>query len=152
MMVRRGRIVRGAALSLGLALACTRAAPIEDPGLPDIPIKLGETIKRPSGLEFTSLREGFGDRPTARSTVRVHYKGTLEDGTVFDSSFERGQPSKFPLDRVIRCWTEGFQLMRSGSKSRLVCPSRIAYGSRGRPPKIPPGATLIFEVELLEVL
>lgn len=133
-----------------LALTCSTPAPEPQAPLPER--RVGETLRTPSGLEITQLRAGFGDRPNARSSVRVHYHGTLADGTVFDSSVDRGQPSSFALDRVIRCWTEGLQLMRSGDKSRLVCPSRIAYGSNGSPPKIPPNATLTFEIELLEVL
>ena len=82
--------------------------------------------------------------------MKVHYHGTLRDGTVFDSSVERGEPATFPLNRVIPCWTEGVQKMKVGGKAKLVCPSNIAYGDRGAPPKIKPGATLVFEVELLE--
>jgi FKBP-type peptidyl-prolyl cis-trans isomerase len=83
--------------------------------------------------------------------VKVHYRGTLTDGTEFDSSIKRGQPATFPLNGVIKCWTEGVQEMKVGGKSRLVCPSSAAYGDRGSPPAIPPGATLVFEVELLEI-
>jgi FKBP-type peptidyl-prolyl cis-trans isomerase len=84
--------------------------------------------------------------------VRVHYHGTLQDGKVFDSSVQRGQPIDFPLNQVIRCWTEGVQRMRVGEKARLVCPSEIAYGDRGTPDgSIPPGATIVFEVELLGI-
>jgi FKBP-type peptidyl-prolyl cis-trans isomerase len=84
--------------------------------------------------------------------VKVHYVGTLRDGTVFDSSRERGTPAQFPLNRVIPCWTEGVQKMKVGGKGRLTCPASIAYGDRGAPPKIKPGAALAFEVELLEIL
>jgi FKBP-type peptidyl-prolyl cis-trans isomerase FkpA/FKBP-type peptidyl-prolyl cis-trans isomerase FklB len=84
--------------------------------------------------------------------VKVHYHGTLSDGTVFDSSVKRGEPATFPLNGVIPCWTEGVQQMKVGGKSRLVCPSELAYGDRGAPPLIRPGATLVFEVELLEIL
>jgi len=83
--------------------------------------------------------------------VRVHYHGTLTDGTVFDSSVQRGQPAEFPLNQVIPCWTEGVQRMKVGEKARLVCPSEVAYGDRGAPPNIPGGATLIFDVELLSI-
>ena len=105
-----------------------------------------------SGMLFSDLKKGSGVSPTATDSVKVHYKGTLIDGTVFDSSVERGEPVTFALNQVIRCWTEGLQLMKVGGKSKLVCPSDIAYGDAGRPPKIPPGATLVFEVELLEIV
>jgi FKBP-type peptidyl-prolyl cis-trans isomerase FkpA/FKBP-type peptidyl-prolyl cis-trans isomerase FklB len=84
--------------------------------------------------------------------VKVHYHGTLRDGSVFDSSRERGVPAQFPLDRVIPCWTEGLQRMKVGGRSKLVCPASIAYGDRGAPPRIAPGAALAFEVELLDVI
>jgi len=109
-------------------------------------------VKTDSGLVFTTLTPGTGESPKATDKVKVHYHGTLIDGTVFDSSVQRGQPAEFPLNRVIPCWTEGVQRMKVGEKSRLVCPSQIAYGDRGAPPKIKPGATLIFEVELLEIV
>jgi FKBP-type peptidyl-prolyl cis-trans isomerase FkpA len=105
-----------------------------------------------SGLVFVEQTAGEGDSPAATEQVRVHYHGTLRDGTVFDSSVERGEPATFPLNRVIPCWTEALQLMKPGGKARLVCPADIAYGDRGSPPRIPPGATLAFDVELLEVV
>lgn len=108
-------------------------------------------VKTASGLVFSTLKPGEGANPKATDTVRVHYHGTLTDGKVFDSSVERGQPAEFQLDRVIPCWTEGVQLMKVGEKARLVCPSAIAYGDRGAGGDIPPGATLVFEVELLEI-
>jgi FKBP-type peptidyl-prolyl cis-trans isomerase FkpA len=108
-------------------------------------------VKDPSGLVYVPLKEGTGVQPKATDTVKVHYKGTLTDGTEFDSSLKRGQPAEFPLNGVIKCWTEGLQKMKPGGKAKLVCPSDIAYGDSGRPPKIPGGATLVFEVELLEV-
>jgi FKBP-type peptidyl-prolyl cis-trans isomerase FkpA len=107
--------------------------------------------KMPSGLIYIEIKPGTGEQPKATDKVKVHYTGTLIDGTVFDSSVKRGQPVSFPLNGVIKCWTEGLQLMKVGGKSKLICPADIAYGDQGRPPTIKPGATLIFEVELLEI-
>lgn len=107
--------------------------------------------KTESGAIVIPIKEGKGEQPKATDTVKVHYHGTLIDGTVFDSSVKRGEPATFPLNQVIKCWTEGLQLMKVGGKSKLVCPSAIAYGDRGSPPTIKPGATLVFEVELLEI-
>ena len=104
-----------------------------------------------SGLVFTEITAGDGPNPAATDRVKVHYHGTLRDGTVFDSSVERGQPVEFGLNQVIACWTEGVQKIKVGGKARLVCPSEIAYGDTPRPPKIPGGATLVFEVELIEI-
>jgi len=108
--------------------------------------------KTDSGLVFSTIKAGSGASPKATDKVKVHYHGTLINGEVFDSSVQRGQPAEFPLNGVIPCWTEGVQRMKVGEKSRLVCPAQIAYGDRGAPPKIKPGATLIFEVELLDIL
>ncbi|MEG9486976.1 FKBP-type peptidyl-prolyl cis-trans isomerase [Mannheimia indoligenes] len=105
-----------------------------------------------SGLQYEILTEGTGEKPTASSTVRVHYTGSLIDGTVFDSSVKRGQPAEFPVGGVIRGWTEALQLMPVGSKWRLTIPQELAYGERGAGASIPPFATLIFEVELLDIL
>ena len=105
-----------------------------------------------SGAIVTTIKEGKGATPKATDTVKVHYHGTLIDGTVFDSSVKRGEPATFPLNQVIKCWTEAVQLIKVGGKSKLVCPSGIAYGDRGSPPVIKPGATLIFEVELLDIV
>lgn len=107
--------------------------------------------RTPSGLIITTLKPGTGPSPKATDKVKVHYHGTLADGTVFDSSVQRGEPVVLPLGSVIKCWTEGVQMMKVGGKSKLVCPSDIAYGDQGRPPAIKPGATLVFEVELLEI-
>jgi FKBP-type peptidyl-prolyl cis-trans isomerase FkpA len=108
--------------------------------------------KTASGAIVTTIKEGSGPTPTADDRVKVHYVGTLVDGTVFDSSVARGAPATFPLTSVIKCWTEGVQLIKVGGKSRLTCPSDVAYGNRGSGALIKPGATLVFEVELLEIL
>lgn len=107
--------------------------------------------KAASGMVYIPVLEGGGASPKATDIVKVHYKGTLRDGTVFDSSVERGQPATFPLNQVIPCWTEGVQKLKVGGKAKLGCPSTIAYGDRGAPPKIKPGAALLFEVELLGI-
>jgi FKBP-type peptidyl-prolyl cis-trans isomerase FkpA/FKBP-type peptidyl-prolyl cis-trans isomerase FklB len=108
--------------------------------------------KTESGIVITTIKPGTGATPKATDTVKVHYHGTLTDGTVFDSSVKRGEPATFPLDKVIKCWTEGVQQVKVGGKSRLVCPSNLAYGDAGSPPVIKPGSTLVFEVELLEIV
>lgn len=108
-------------------------------------------VKTPSGLIYRELRPGSGGSPTATDTVTVNYRGTLVDGTEFDSSYKRNEPAQFPLNRVIPCWTEGVQKMKVGGKSELVCPANIAYGEQGSPPTIPGGATLIFDIELLRI-
>jgi len=105
----------------------------------------------PTGLVYSEIKAGTGPTPAATDTVKVHYHGTLTDGTVFDSSVERKEPATFPLNGVIPCWTEGVQLMKVGGKAKLVCPSSIAYGDQGRGAQIKPGATLVFEVELLGI-
>ena len=107
--------------------------------------------KTESGVLYTETLAGTGPSPAATDKVKVHYRGTLIDGTEFDSSIARGQPAEFPLNGVIKCWTDGLQKMKVGGKAKLVCPSDLAYGDRGRP-SIPPGATLLFEVELLEIV
>lgn len=108
-------------------------------------------IKTASGLIYRDLKLGTGASPKATDTVKVHYRGSLVNGTEFDSSYMRKQPAQFALKNVIPCWTEAVQKMKIGGKSRLVCPSGIAYGDAGLPPQIPGGATLIFEIELLEI-
>jgi FKBP-type peptidyl-prolyl cis-trans isomerase FkpA len=106
--------------------------------------------KSDSGMIYKELKPGTGASPAATDTVEVNYRGTFIDGKEFDSSYARNQPAKFPLNGVIKCWTEGVQKMKVGGKSRLVCPSDIAYGDQGRP-GIPGGSTLIFEIELLSI-
>ena len=133
------------ALAAGTAIAATPAAPAAS-------APAGATETLPSGVVVKHTQVGKGDSPAAADTVQVHYRGTLTDGTEFDSSYKRNQPASFPLRGVIPCWTEGLQKMKVGGKARLVCPSAIAYGERGSPPSIPPGAALIFEVELIDII
>ena len=104
-----------------------------------------------SGLVYVPIQEGKGDSPAASDKVRVQYRGTLIDGKEFDSSYKRGQPNEFRLDSVIKCWTEGVQLMKPGGKAKLICPPELAYGKTGSG-LIPANATLVFEVELLQVV
>lgn len=111
-----------------------------------------DAVVSESGLVYIETQAGEGDAPGPDSQVKVHYHGTLRDGRVFDSSVERGEPSAFPLNRVISCWQEGVVKMRVGGKATLICPSTIAYGDRGSPPLIAAGAALKFDVELLEVV
>ena len=109
-------------------------------------------VSTATGLVYRSLKDGSGASPTAADTVKVHYRGTLTNGSEFDSSIKRGQPAEFPLGAVIKCWTEGVQRMKVGGKAKLTCPAAIAYGERGTPGgPIPPNATLVFEVELLGI-
>ncbi|MDE2203220.1 MAG: FKBP-type peptidyl-prolyl cis-trans isomerase [Burkholderiaceae bacterium] len=105
----------------------------------------------PSGVIVQTLVKGTGPSPKASDTVKVHYRGTLTNGTEFDSSYKRGQPISFPLNRVIPCWTEGVQKIQVGGKAKLTCPAATAYGERGVPGTIPSNSTLNFEVELLGI-
>jgi len=109
-------------------------------------------VKTASGMVYTSLAEGKGDSPKATDVVKVNYRGTLVDGREFDSSYKRGKPLEFKLNNVISCWVEGVQMMKPGGKARLVCPPNLAYGENGSGEMILPGATLAFEVELLEIM
>jgi len=119
---------------------------------------LAENAKKPgvmttkSGLQYVVIKEGDGGKPKPTDQVKVNYKGTLLDGTEFDSSYKRGQPASFQLNRVIRGWTEGLQLMSVGSKYRFFIPSKLAYGERGRGATIGPNSLLIFDIELLDVM
>lgn len=131
----------GVGLLAGLPSAHAQQAAQQEPG----------TVTTPSGLVYRSLKDGTGASPTAADTVKVHYRGTLPNGKEFDSSYKRGEPAEFPLGGVIKCWTEGVQMMKVGGKARLVCPPSIAYGSRGAGGVIPPNATLLFDVELLDI-
>ncbi len=108
-------------------------------------------VKTESGMIIRELKAGDGPSPKATDTVKVHYRGRLTDGTEFDSSYKRNEPAQFPLNGVIKCWTEGVQRMKVGGKSTLVCPSDLAYGDQGRP-SIPGGATLVFDIELLDIV
>lgn len=104
-----------------------------------------------SGVAYASITEGNGASPKATDTVSVHYRGWLQNGKEFDSSYSRGKPADFRLDQVIPCWTEGVQKMKVGGKAKLTCPSATAYGDRGIPGSIPSGATLTFEINLLSI-
>lgn len=108
-------------------------------------------VKTESGMVYIPLKEGEGTAPQATDTVKVNYRGTLTDGKEFDSSYKRGTPAEFKLSSVIKCWTEGLQKMKPGGKAKLICPASVAYGANGAGDIIPPNATLVFEVELLEV-
>lgn len=137
-----------AALPLSLSLGSPAQAQ-GDP-LKAAAAEAGATVSA-SGLVYRVLKEGSGPSPAATDTVRVHYRGSFPDGKEFDSSYSRGQPTEFPLNRVIKCWTEGVQKMKVGGKAKLTCPAAIAYGERGAGGVIPPNATLQFEVELLGI-
>jgi FKBP-type peptidyl-prolyl cis-trans isomerase FkpA len=140
-------ITRIAVLTLALASTtlwaqnATTAAAAKEPG----------AVVSSTGLVYRALKEGSGASPKASDTVKVHYRGTLPDGKEFDSSYKRGEPIEFPLNRVIPCWTEGVQRMKVGGKAKLTCPPQIAYGANGAGGVIPPNATLLFEVELLGI-
>jgi FKBP-type peptidyl-prolyl cis-trans isomerase FkpA len=138
---------------LALAVAATAATPAlsqTDP-LAAAAAEPGAVVTE-SGLVFRTLKAGSGASPKAIDTVRVHYRGTFTDGREFDSSYKRGQPASFPLNGVIKCWTEGVQRMKVGETARLTCPASIAYGEKGARDVIPPNTTLRFEVELLAVV
>lgn len=105
----------------------------------------------PSGVTVQKLNQTSGAQPKASDQVKVHYRGTLENGTEFDSSYKRGEPARFPLSRVIPCWTQGVQKLKVGEKAKLVCPPKTAYGEAGIPGTIPPNSTLNFDVELIAI-
>ena len=117
------------------------------PAMPPAPV----VVTTASGIVITTLKEGKGDSPKATDTVKVHYRGTLTNGKEFDSSYKRNEPTSFPLNRVIPCWTESLQTMKPGGKVKIVCPPELAYGAREIPGLIPANSTLMFEVELLEI-
>jgi len=137
-------------LSLALPLLCSAQA--ADPAITKAAAEKGATTTA-SGLVYLSLKDGTGANPVAADKVKVHYRGTFPGGKEFDSSYARNAPAEFPLNRVIKCWTEGVAMMKVGGKAKLTCPSAIAYGERGTPGgPIPPNATLQFEVELLAIV
>jgi FKBP-type peptidyl-prolyl cis-trans isomerase FkpA len=138
------------ALSL-LLIACSSSGPGDAQAFLNKAAAEPGATKTSSGLVYRELQPGTGASPKATDMVKVNYRGTLIDGTEFDSSYKRNEPAEFPLNRVIPCWTEGVQKMKVGGKSKLVCPSSIAYGDSGSPPVIPGGATLVFEIELLGI-
>jgi FKBP-type peptidyl-prolyl cis-trans isomerase FkpA len=136
---------------MALAAALPVAALAQPDPLATAAMEAGAVVT-PSGLVYRVLKEGKGPSPAATDTVSVHYRGTFPDGREFDSSYKRGQPASFPLNRVIKCWTEGVQRIKVGGKSKLTCPAAIAYGEKGAGGgEIPPGAVLLFEVELLGI-
>lgn len=146
---------RAPALAAGIVAACcawlaapARAQTAPAPAAGDA----GAVITTASGLVFKLIKQGTGPSPTATDTVRVHYRGTFTDGREFDSSYRRGKPLEFPLNGVIKCWTEGVQRLQVGGSARLTCPPSIAYGERGAGTVIPPNATLNFDVELLGIV
>ncbi|MFI4928182.1 MAG: FKBP-type peptidyl-prolyl cis-trans isomerase [Burkholderiales bacterium] len=115
------------------------------------PAPAAPRITTPSGIVFESRQAGTGASPKASDTVTVNYRGTFPDGREFDSSYKRGQPTSFPLDHVIPCWTEAVQMMKVGGKAHITCPAKLAYGERGAGGVIPPNATLMFDIELLGI-
>ena len=138
-------------LSLMLLFAATASPARAQGDVPANAAKEAGAVVTPSGLVYKSIKDGSGASPKATDTVKVHYRGTFPDGKEFDSSYKTGAPAEFPLNGVIKCWTEGVQMMKVGGKAKLTCPAAIAYGERGAGGVIPPNATLVFEVELLGV-
>lgn len=134
-----------------LSLALMPAAWAQADAALDAAAKEAGAVVSASGLVYRSLKDGSGPSPAATDTVKVHYRGSFPDGREFDSSYKRNEPTEFPLNRVIPCWTEGVQKMKVGGKAKLTCPAAIAYGARGAGAVIPPHATLQFEIELLAV-
>jgi FKBP-type peptidyl-prolyl cis-trans isomerase FkpA len=142
--------MRSILIATALTMLATASWAQTDPVLAAAAKETGAQVTK-SGLVYRSLKDGTGASPAATDRVKVHYKGSFPDGREFDSSYKRGEPTEFPLNRVIPCWTEGVQLMKTGGKAKLTCPSEIAYGQRGAGGVIPPNATLVFEVELLAI-
>jgi FKBP-type peptidyl-prolyl cis-trans isomerase FkpA len=142
--------IRSRTLLATLALILSQAVWADDAVLAAAAKEPGAT-QTASGLVYRVLKDGTGASPKATDLVKVHYRGTFPDGREFDSSYKRNEPTEFPLNQVIPCWTEGVQRMKVGGKAKLTCPSTIAYGARGAGNVIPPNATLLFEVELLGI-
>jgi FKBP-type peptidyl-prolyl cis-trans isomerase len=151
-MAKTKSLLATAALALALTstLSMGADAPKTD-GAKPAPAAAGKVVTTASGLKYEILKDADGPKPKATDQVTVHYKGTLTDGTEFDSSYSRGEPATFPLNGVIKGWTEGVQLMSPGAKYKFTIPSDLAYGPSGRGAKIPPNATLIFEIELIKI-
>ena len=142
--------MRAALIATAIIFSATASLAQTDAVLTAAAKEAGAQVTK-SGLVYRSLKEGAGNNPASTDRVKVHYKGSFPDGKEFDSSYKRGEPTEFPLNGVIPCWTEGVQMMKTGGKAKLTCPSAIAYGQRGAGGVIPPNATLVFEVELLGI-
>ena len=143
-------IFRCTAVAVSLLLASVTSAWAAD-AVAAAAAKESGAVVTASGLVYRSLKDGTGASPAATDKVKVHYRGTFPDGKEFDSSYKRNEAIEFPLNGVIKCWTEGVQRMKVGGKAKLTCPASIAYGERGAGGVIPPNATLLFEVELLAI-
>ena len=143
-------LIRTRILLAASALIMSHAVWAEDAALAAAAKEPGAT-QTASGLVYRALKDGTGASPKATDLVKVHYRGTFPDGREFDSSYKRNEPTEFPLNQVIPCWTEGVQRMKVGGKAKLTCPPALAYGARGAGSGIPPNATLLFEVELLGI-
>lgn len=144
------RILRCTAVATSLLLSSVTSSWAAD-AVAAAAAKEAGAVVTASGLVYRSLKDGTGASPTATDKVKVHYRGTFPDGKEFDSSYKRNEAIEFPLNGVIKCWTEGVQRMKVGGKAKLTCPAAIAYGERGAGGVIPPNATLLFEVELLAI-
>jgi FKBP-type peptidyl-prolyl cis-trans isomerase FkpA len=143
--------MKNAVVMMSLWLAAALPAAAQGDALAKAAAEPGAVVA-PSGVVYKSIKDGSGASPKASDTVKVHYKGTFPGGKEFDSSYKTGAPAEFPLNGVIKCWTEGVQMMKVGGKAKLTCPGATAYGERGAGGGlIPPNATLVFEVELLGV-
>jgi FKBP-type peptidyl-prolyl cis-trans isomerase FkpA len=155
-LLRPVSLLAGAALVAGLMApllcAAQTAKPVGNSSTAAAANGVGTAVTTSSGLVFKLVKQGTGPSPKASDTVKVHYRGTFQDGKEFDSSYSRGKPLEFPLNGVIKCWTEGVQRLQVGGSAKLTCPPAIAYGERGAGGVIPPNATLNFDVELLGIV